>query len=135
MPKTCSNCANWRVVKNTSLRVPEQMIGECRGGTPCGDFKWPRSKANDFCSQHVSHAVDQVEAVAFATANRTNAEHRTPNAERRSERTAEARENLFDAGRATEPAVGSAAAAATSPSTAPEARPASESKSSRRARR
>lgn len=48
---------------NTSLRVAEQMVGECRGGTPCADYKWPRTYASQGCQQHSAH-----QQVAFATA-------------------------------------------------------------------
>lgn len=67
MPHTCATCAHWRPSDNHSLRRLNDTVGECRGGPPVADFKWPRSKAHDYCSSHSPNAV------SFATADEPGA--------------------------------------------------------------
>lgn len=57
MPHNCASCQHWRPVTQHSLRAGLGIVGECRGGPPVADFKWPRSKATDYCSDHAERGL------------------------------------------------------------------------------
>lgn len=132
MPHTCSTCAHWGKVNTASLRSIAVAVGECHGGPPVTDFKWPRSRATDTCASH-----SDLQAVAFATLAPvpvpTPAVMSREEWESRGEVLARlGQTNIFDAGsRAAEPE-GSTPSA--SPSTAsPAVRPASTLSTKRKA--
>lgn len=79
-------------------------IGECKGGPPVADFKWPRTTAADTCAHHRPTAAKVVMATVKKPAEPAE---------------------LFDAGRAAAPA-GVLAYDAAAPSTAQAARLASD---------
>lgn len=58
----CGTCAHWAKLKPIGLRNLEVPVGECHGGPPAADFKWPRSRATDTCAAHSA-----LGPVAFAT--------------------------------------------------------------------
>lgn len=59
---TCSNCDHWKRIASGGVRANEGPVGECHGGPPVADFKFPRTRAIDTCAQHSACAV------SFATA-------------------------------------------------------------------
>lgn len=106
---TCATCTHWRKSQYRGLlsTVVANTVGECRGGPPVADFKWPKTISDDTCASW--------QAIA-GKPGRVATETRAP-----------AQAEIFDAGeRAPAPAAGVLAYdAAAAPSTAQGARPAS----------
>ena len=69
MPHTCATCSHSR-----PINAVKDVAGECRARPPVGDWKWPRSRSEDYCSEHSEkaraaqpeRAPVAVEAVAVA---------------------------------------------------------------------
>lgn len=60
MPNTCATCRHFvKIPANRS--VHNDCVGECRARPPAADWKWPKVRDVDYCSEHASFPV------AFAT--------------------------------------------------------------------
>lgn len=51
--KSCATCAHW-APKTSGARSELLALGECHANPPTRDFAWPRTKANDYCSDHAA---------------------------------------------------------------------------------
>ena len=62
MPHTCETCSHWQP-QPIGSSIRKAIVGECRSKPPISDWKWPRTRSDDFCSVHSA-----AQAVAFAAA-------------------------------------------------------------------
>lgn len=110
MTPTCNTCAHWREIINRSLRQVAGSVGECRGGPPVADFKFPKTMGErDTCAAHTRLHTTSTPQPGTPPATKT-------------EQAGFTQTQLFDAGpRDATPATPTVAAV---PSTAQAARPA-----------
>ena len=60
MPNTCATCRHFLKIP-ASRSVHTECVGECRNGPPVADWKWPKVRDVDYCSEF------EGETIAFAT--------------------------------------------------------------------
>lgn len=65
---SCKTCIHWRPEKpGQSVRLPGELVGQCRVNSPTSSYSWPKTKATDECGRYFADTAPVVEPLPQPT--------------------------------------------------------------------